>query len=310
MALFVNSLRLRQSSALVFALLLGGLSPWGLARAQATAREACTDILNIVDSANANASMKPGSLNWNEPLDQSNSGVCHSMVAAEMLTQVLGDQISPASIAYTYKEERSFLMKLGEIANREATRPDYFTGSIGGALNSALRHGVCREESFPLWQLWGRLREPEASIGPAKTLAEICNSAPQRPREWNWTLISMQSRLEDQSSGTPSLQGIDDVLNSGRIVGIDHNVWSLLNPERQSKTPRLLGVLPVAGHSASLVGRRWHNGRCQYLYRNSWGRACHQYRQDLSCDRGHVWLDEAEVLRITMYAYAIIPAQP
>lgn len=291
-------------------------------------REACTPVLVIADSAPTMASpTQPVSvsgssvLNWNEPPDQSQSGVCHSMVAAEMLSQALGVNVSAASIAYTYKDERNFLVKLGEFANPEAARPDYFTGTIGGALTSALRHGICREENFPLWQLWGRLRDPDSSTSSSTSvqsqaperrleLGEICQQTPERPRGLMWTLISTEAPHAMTGQPTPRLDGIDEVLNSGRIVGLDHNVWPILNSQQQSKTPRLLGVLPVAGHSASLVGRRWHNGRCQYLYRNSWGRSCHQYREDLSCDRGHVWLDEAEVLRITMYAYALIPAQP
>ncbi len=281
-------------------------------------RETCTDVLNIIDTASSspNGNQRRGfshKLNWDEPLDQSASGVCHSMVASEMLSQALGFQVSPASIAFNYKTERNFIMKFGELINPEATRPDYFTGSIGGAISSALKHGICREEDFSLWQLWGRLRHAElAEARPSdrETLVQICRRPIEVASGLDWTLISMRSENSEGPQNQPSLDGIDQVLNSGRIVGIDHNVWPLLNAQQREKTPTLFGILPIAGHSASLVGRRRHNGRCQYLYRNSWGKSCREYRQDLSCDRGHLWLDESEILRLTIYAYALMAKRP
>jgi len=51
-------------------------------------------------------------------------------------------------------------------------------------------------------------------------------------------------------------------------------------------------------HEAVVAGKRWNekSGTCEFKVRNSWGRDCGYYREDLKnrCEGGNIWFTEAE----------------
>jgi len=46
-------------------------------------------------------------------------------------------------------------------------------------------------------------------------------------------------------------------------------------------------------HAAAVIGRRMHEGKCQYLIRNSYGTDCYKY--NWPCEGGNVWIDEEDI---------------
>lgn len=73
---------------------------------------------------------------------------------------------------------------------------------------------------------------------------------------------------------------IDNKLKDGKPVEVSYNVKHVTN---------FKGL-----HSSVVTGRRWHNGRCEFKVRNSWGRSCYSYdNSEISqCDReeGAFWV--------------------
>lgn len=93
-----------------------------------------------------------------------------------------------------------------------------------------------------------------------------------------------------QSEETPSdlIKVIDERLNRNAIVGIDYNNGFLVD----SSFPYVTGE----SHASVVVGRRWKNGECQYLIRNSWGKTCAPYSKYIDeCVDGNIWIAENHI---------------
>ena len=47
-------------------------------------------------------------------------------------------------------------------------------------------------------------------------------------------------------------------------------------------------------HASSVIARRWHNGRCEFKVRNSWGKGCSSYKKGVSCNEkeGSFWVSD------------------
>ena len=73
------------------------------------------------------------------------------------------------------------------------------------------------------------------------------------------------------------------------MVHYDPNVLDAVNPS--------IWQTVIGFHVSVIVARAEIEGVKQYLLRNSWGSACSLYADSVAirCDRGHIWLTEAEV---------------
>lgn len=61
---------------------------------------------------------------------------------------------------------------------------------------------------------------------------------------------------------------------------------------------RDFSIFDVA-HVSSITARRWHQGQCQYLVRNSWGEDCISYKAGIECDRarGSFWISDGDLIQ-------------
>lgn len=88
-------------------------------------------------------------------------------------------------------------------------------------------------------------------------------------------------------------QKIHEQVGKGNIIGIEYHVAGLLNEK---------GLSMLQGgdsHASSIIGRRFHDGQCELLLRNSWGSECSVYREDLqkNCSGGKVWIPSGDLGR-------------
>lgn len=116
-----------------------------------------------------------------------------------------------------------------------------------------------------------------------------------RSSETTWTFAA-PGRPSQKVVGKNNIWAdIDAELNRNNIVGVNYYQDFLLD----GKIPYTLGEY----HSSVIVGRRWKNGSCQYLVRNSWGRACTKTTPNgtkapfysplvAECKDGNLWIEE------------------
>lgn len=90
---------------------------------------------------------------------------------------------------------------------------------------------------------------------------------------------------------------IDEQLNKGQIVGIGYTAEVLLD----YKAENMKGF-----HASTLIGRRFNKktNSCEYLLRNSWGKNCSQYGNNIECKNGHAWVAE-EIFKYNNAIYEV-----
>lgn len=96
------------------------------------------------------------------------------------------------------------------------------------------------------------------------------------------------------------VQMLNRALESGEPAAI-HYDSRVLDAENPSLWESQIGF-----HVSTIVARADMSGTRYYLLRNVWGPNCGEYAQQVAnrCDRGHIWLTEAEVRRyVTSVAY-------
>lgn len=75
---------------------------------------------------------------------------------------------------------------------------------------------------------------------------------------------------------------IDEKLKSGKPLSVDYNVKHITHDD---------GL-----HASVLVARRWHNGRCEFKIRNSWGVGCSMYDRseitECNSSEGSYWVTD------------------
>jgi hypothetical protein len=107
-------------------------------------------------------------------------------------------------------------------------------------------------------------------------------------------------------------QHIDEVLTEPKPMPVGITYCADVLDKRDAT-----GVDPVDGkhsskictdtglHSSIIIGRRVRGSQCQYLVRNSWGRACKRYDTANQCEEGKIWVESADLIRNIIYTFSI-----
>lgn len=92
-------------------------------------------------------------------------------------------------------------------------------------------------------------------------------------------------KVEVDTNKKTLYQTMDDQLDKGNIVGIGYKSDVLKDYKADGW---------VADHASSIVGRRFNEETksCEYLLRNTWGRSCRGYSENIECKNGHAWIGE------------------
>lgn len=209
--------------------------------------------VNILTSANLNEETRQ---HFNQPFDQHSTQLCYSYAAADMLSFRAQRSISPLYLAQA-------------ISQQQGNEFDAFNAGeiINGVLlvNDGTR--LCTNAGYN-----SRITNENLLITPRPL---NCAGANQLVRFSNPIKLSMyRDCLSDQ---TPRhtlddafknrvLTDINAELDAGRIVGISVNI-NQLSPVK----PGHDRVNRTAAHAMTIIGRKWVNNRCEYVFRNSYG---------------------------------------
>lgn len=92
-------------------------------------------------------------------------------------------------------------------------------------------------------------------------------------------------KVKVDSNKKTMYQTMDDQLDKGNIVGIGYISEVLKNYKTD---------VWFSNHASSIVGRRFNEETksCEYLLRNTWGRSCSGYSENIECKDGHAWIGE------------------
>ena len=111
-----------------------------------------------------------------------------------------------------------------------------------------------------------------------------CESDRKKTKGRNIEIDSMSTLF---SSSLQILDKIDNLIDAGKPVGYGYNY------------DKLEGLGDGGAHMSSIVGRRFINGQCQYLVRNSWGKtACTKVvdEPDACSIKGHFWVNADDMV--------------
>jgi len=138
--------------------------------------------------------------------------------------------------------------------------------------------------------------------------------------------VKAQSRINDMSAAyfrmnqdkiCPEDSRLLRLKGSGYVVGVDGDTQDSLlqkaNGLLDQKQPFSIGFQPCrwkdpskakngrfpedCGHESIVVDRRWNNGSCEFLVRNSWGPNCLAYKKGVDCEDGNFWVSAQELFQ-------------
>ena len=109
------------------------------------------------------------------------------------------------------------------------------------------------------------------------------------PLPQNFTIYDIEA---ENNAKHAILKNLDEQLDRGGIAIASYKL-ELLPLKNDSNTNEKKKNFGTPNHSSTIVGRRFKNGDCQYLIRNSWGTSCDYYQDaNTNCDNGNVWVSE------------------
>lgn len=271
---------------------------------------------------------------FSTPLNQDSVGWCYGFVAADLLTAKNQKPVSAFHVSTLYNQAISrdllwrILYDIGEEINEGGLGDIYEGGYIGRAMKAAQRNrSVCSEEQLPfdgdawggtradltrLENLRGLIREntdkevacemiervfPLGAFG--NTNFEQIRSELSR-RNINGALANIVGEACRENPVVLSEAKIKNMGRPSRTNRARQNYLSAINTSLTSGLPvgiswNTRGATGVSGrHASSVIARRWHNGKCQYKIRNSWGTSCYSYLPGIECNspEGAFWIND------------------
>lgn len=301
-------------------------------------KESCTN----VDLRNG-----PKGYLFKEPRDQDTTGWCFAFAAADLVSFKMGAQISAAHLSYAYSNEasHSFISRLTRLFSKKSPLPR--GGFTKEAVNVFNRHGGCTEAGMPSQsrylhldlmkelQVWRteeilglddlplnvrcdkiekqysknaalKLYFPELDLGTFEQI--VLSTKEQSFVDFIYALSRNACKLSDRITTDKPLQVEGGGDTSDQLTQINEQL-SRENPVGiEYQTGRFL-VGDVGFHASVLIGRKWYNGACHYLIRNSFGKGCSFYiEKTTECEgeSGAFWVTERD-LRATLWNVTYIP---
>lgn len=278
------------------------------------------------------------------PRTQGNTQLCFAHAAADIATFHTGRRVSAFSVAVRNFQKRkgfdyALFNPVGSIAGKASGASKYMLGLAASTLTTTLDSTLCADDQMgyrtyrdqqlkSLWDTYNRFR---AYIGPKKPTElfqqierevsqvmpglDARSFTPNRYRTLDQALgewfdrqcdikIPGNRKVVSVDTGAAGadrlLAALNQALDQGEIAMIHYDPAVL-----DSIDPSIWQFL-VGFHVSTIVAKAEFNGEPRYLLRNSWSDACHYYSDEISvrCDRGHIWLTEAEIRKyVTSVAY-------
>ena len=115
----------------------------------------------------------------------------------------------------------------------------------------------------------------------AKTIASALVESESIKKCENKSISNLDLNVKYVEADEESLiDTINEQLNKKEISGISYKSFTR---EDSSST----------SHASTIVGRRWHNGKCEFLIRDVLSPNCDRVKSEFTCDTnnpGHIWV--------------------
>ena len=257
--------------------------------------------------------------------NQGVSGLCFAYAAADLASWATGMRVSAIDLAL-YDFKLSKYPRFSDIYRNG--------GDTVLAVNTAAKEGFCLEErspsdeaffdfsvepATPIYAAFNDLEVLSWDSNEAYTAARIIfpHITPSDFKDASRFRYSKRRILELQNANCPQrnvvpgfqmksyfggsasqyIAAINRELNQGQIVGIAFHSNAIYNLEEEAD-----------GHAVAVVGRRWNEktNSCEYQLRDTFGDSCEDYRRDVECDGGYLWVKES-TLRKNIFEVMYIP---
>jgi hypothetical protein len=200
--------------------------------------------------------------------NQGDAGWCYAYTAADLLSFKIKQTVSAAAVVFS-----SSAIHFGRktVKNTEG-------GETKGAMQRALREGLCLEKNFS-----SNGDDVIALFNANPTGFKSMLNAQCGERIHPDSIRIRQKRLKGD------LQVLNEQLTANNIVAADIDSAAFLTTEKKFWFP---------DHADLIVGRRWNQAkdRCEYMIRNSWGQNCAGGMPGIvECDRGNFWIPDTAV---------------
>lgn len=276
------------------------------------------------------------------PRNQDSIGWCYAFVAADLVSFKSGFRVSAMDMAVNYYPERAssterFLLKKGE------THQDVMGGIPAKAIEQLRGKGFCREKDSPSEFYGNRdlkgfvdLLEKASDKSKvdylytkvtASSLDTDCDQKPHTTQKEMYQIIQKSypsnvvynyNEQRCKNRVAVSLPKVERITDKAKFANPSHDkrkeivdfIDNKLNKNLPSaiayEAEDLLDIRPAQGaHASIIVGRRLNpqTGQCEYLLRNSWGKAC-VYMEKYQCNSadGSVWIPREDLHNTTYEA--------
>ncbi|WP_374029751.1 hypothetical protein [Bdellovibrio bacteriovorus] len=276
------------------------------------------------------------------PRNQDSIGWCYAFVAADLVSFKSGFRVSAMDMAVNFSPERSsaterFLLKKGE------THTDVMGGIPAKAIEQLRNKGFCREKDSPSEfygnrDLKGFVDLLEKASDKSKvdylytkvtepSLREDCDQKPHTTRKEMYQIIQKSypsnvvynyNEQRCQNRVAVNLPKVERITDKAKFATPSHEkrkeIVDFIDNKLNKKLPSaiayevedLLDIRPAQmAHASIIVGRRVNQqtGQCEYLLRNSWGKAC-VYMDKYQCNSadGSVWIPREDLHNTTYEA--------
>lgn len=250
--------------------------------------------------------------------NQDGVGWCYAFAAADLVSYKLKQNVSAVELAFSYNN--SWYDKFQKtIGKREA---EFYGGDMDVAIESLKRSGgAClekdvRSDDNSVNRLINNLTNMSAYINgyadrcekevkaifPNEKYSDFVKIVKETNRAHVLEVLrnrSCKQRIDTSHIKVKNdmtfyigtgikkhMQTIDEQLSKNNVIAMNYFSSILKGPDFEDLEGR---------HTSLIVGRRLNpeNGECEYLVRNSWGRACDYYPDE--CDGGNIWIPKSRV---------------
>ena len=208
------------------------------------------------------------------------SGLCKMAIGEAMRN---GKVCHEKDLPFDYKYQDSTKEMIKDLEKIRKDRKKLSKDAICNQIEEKLEfHGLTLDSSSISEELVSR----NMNLGIESIANEQCKKNPMVVSPLKIKSLSLPGKSLEKRKHF--LQEIGDLFKKGKPIEISYNVNKYVN--------YMDGL-----HSSVVVARRWHNNRCQYKIRNSWGKDCSLYKSNVDCEKetGSYWVNDEDFVKNT-----------
>lgn len=277
----------------------------------------CTSLFSCTDIDLRNSALGP-------PRNQGSMYWCSSFAAADMLSYKIGKRISALDVAIQYYDQ------FGYKYNEKGSEIKLYEQSYGDTpinVMAALEKGLCLEKDLPSddysnIELYDLLKKIDSFYTQYNDIENIsCSGDIEADLNKIFPELQFEEfiKIVENVQSTSFFNELADASCKRRFKPKRKYKTKLFERE-DTKPEKLLDIInkqlskknimsigydgrmltgdeKIWAHDSTIVGRRFNETtkQCEYLIRNSYGSGCGGYNARFDCDKGNIYVPEAEI---------------